>query len=500
MGQPFPGKWGFKHHAWLKEMHDSKAELNVGMKAAQMGYTETLLNWVFYSIDILNQSCLYVLPTDDNASDFSASRFDPALESSKHLSSLFSDVKNTKHKRAGTASLFIRGSRAKNKLISVPVARVAIDEVDQMVAKHIPLIFERMSGQSDKQAWMISTPTIPGEAIDDYYSMSDKRQFFFKCPHCSKRVNFIYPDSIVLDQKNTHLICLECKHKIEHLNKSEILKDGIWIPECSSEVAGFSINQMYSSTVSPYEIFQTVERARTNPADEQELYNSKLGLPRIVEGSQLDLDVINSCLGNYKNDKESSSGKVITLGVDVGKWLHYEIDEWQITGANDVMSSAVPRVLSIGKLAEFEELDELIIKHGVSACIVDANPERRKSIEFCNRFYGIAYACFYGREQSGRDTTFSKDYPTVTVDRTSWLDLSIGRFKTKKITLPYDISQEYKEHLMNTIKVYKKDPNGNPKAIYINGKKPDHYAHARNYAELAFNIAISDKMNQTIGR
>jgi phage terminase large subunit GpA-like protein len=106
MGQPFPGRWTFDHHPWLRGMHDSEAELNVGQKAAQMGFTETVLNIVFYHIDIKAVDCLYVLPAKTpDASDFSAARFDPALESSPHLASLFSDVKNVGHKRAGSANL-----------------------------------------------------------------------------------------------------------------------------------------------------------------------------------------------------------------------------------------------------------------------------------------------------------------------------------------------------------------------------------------------------------
>ena len=50
MGQPYPGPWRFKFHPWLREMHDSKCPHNVGQKSAQMGYTETVLNIVFFYI------------------------------------------------------------------------------------------------------------------------------------------------------------------------------------------------------------------------------------------------------------------------------------------------------------------------------------------------------------------------------------------------------------------------------------------------------------------
>ena len=76
MGKPYPGPWTFRHHPWLKEMHDSEAELNIGQKSAQMGYTETALNISFFHIDVKRTDCLYVLPAQTpDASDFSAARF-----------------------------------------------------------------------------------------------------------------------------------------------------------------------------------------------------------------------------------------------------------------------------------------------------------------------------------------------------------------------------------------------------------------------------------------
>ena len=152
MGEPFPGRWSFKHHPWLEQMHDDDSEIIVGQKAAQMGFTELGLNKTFFAIDVKGQSVLYVLPANTpDAGDFSTSRFDPALELSTHLQHLFSNVKNIGHKRAGNSSLFIRGSRSRSQLKSIPTARIILDEVDEMNQANVPLAFERSSGQTSKQ-------------------------------------------------------------------------------------------------------------------------------------------------------------------------------------------------------------------------------------------------------------------------------------------------------------------------------------------------------------
>ena len=105
------------------------------------------------------------------ATDFSTSRFDPALELSPHLNNLFSDVKNVGHKRAGSANLFVRGSRSESQLRSIPAGVLIFDEVDVMVQRNIILALERASGQVHKLFMFLSTPTIDNFGINDCFSL-----------------------------------------------------------------------------------------------------------------------------------------------------------------------------------------------------------------------------------------------------------------------------------------------------------------------------------------
>ena len=508
MGKPFPGPWTFKHHPWLEAMHDSPAELNIGQKSAQVGYTELILNWTFYNIDKHGESVLYVLPTDDNAGDFSAARFDSALELSPHLSKLFSNVKNTKLKRAGSASLYIRGSRSQNKLISVPVSRCAVDELDKMVIENIPLIWERMSGQLSKQAWLISTPTAPTVGINKFFMASTQNHAFFKCPHCNRFIELEFPKNMIVVGEGpndprvceSHYICDVCKARLDHETKDTWMPSINWMPSFADrDSAGWYVNQMYSRTVSPVEFAKQYLKSITDPVEEQEFFNSKLGLPHLVDGARIDDAEITACLATHTNASKPGLNTLVTMGVDVGKWLHFEIDEWSLAKnptSSDMHILATPTVMYIGKVANFEDLDAIMLRYMVMHCVIDANPERRKALEFCSRFHGIATMCFYGNEQKGKEIRLGAEMPSCTVDRTAWLDISLGRvIKGKKcIRLPYDCPHEYKEHLKALMKIYEKDALGNPSAKYINGGGDDHYGHARNYAEIALSLcAVSTK-------
>lgn len=506
MGEPFPGKWSFKYHPWAREMHDCDAERMIGQKGAQLAFTETALNKVFYNIDINGYSCLYVLPSaTPDASTFSTGRFDPALELSPHLQTLFSDVKNIGHKRAGSANLFVRGSRSRSQLKSVPVAFAVVDEADEMVQENIPLIWERMSGQMNKQTFLLSTPTFENFGINAYYKNSTQEHFFFKCPRCSRLTELTFPDCLVIttddltsrDIYNTHIICKECKGLLPHENKWEWLAKGVWVPGYTDRVdRGFHVNQLYSSTVKPHELAASYLRGKTNPSDEQEFYNSKLGLPYEVDGARITEKDLAECMGSHKKSLTASGNSFITMGADIGKVNHYEIDQWFFeadeSNLQDVNLITHCKVLAQGTVMHFEEFDRLMKDFSVMFCVIDKNPETRKALEFAQRFWGRVKLCYYSTGISGKNINVqSEEQHTVAVDRTSWMDLALSRFRRRKISLPIDVSMEYKVHLKAPVRIYKKDETGNPVGRYVTGNDQDHFAHARTYSEIALYLGAS---------
>lgn len=502
---PYPGPWKFTYHPWLKDMHDSLTEFNVGQKAAQVGFTETVLNVAFYNIDVKRIDVLYILPAKTpDAGDFSSGRFDAALELSPHLQNLFSDTKNVGHKRAGATNLYIRGSRSRGGLKSVPVGLIVLDEVEEMTEKNIPLALERTSGQLEKQTWMVSTPTLEGRGINKYYQESSANHFFVKCPSCNRFMELEYPDSVefnIEEPEKSSLICTLCKVILHHKDKVNWLKEGRWIESFTDrDVKGWHISQLYSTVVTPKELTQAYIRAQTNLSDEQEFYNSKMGLTHEVEGARLTDQQINTAKGDYKN-KTPGYG-LITMGVDVGHpYIHIEIDEWhfEFQETVDINTHAIPRVICQTKVKTFEELDNFMREYQVNFCIIDAHPERRKAFEFASRFWGSVRLCFYVVGINSKQIHLSDAAePSISVDRTSWLDLSLGRFRSGTIKIPNDIDMEYRDQLKAPIRVYEKDKDGNPVGVYSNGNSADHYAHARNYAEIALPLSISIAKSQTI--
>jgi len=510
MGKPYPGPWTFDRHPWLRGMHDSTAEFNVGQKAAQMGFTETVLNITFFYIDVHGVDCLYVLPAKTpDASDFSAARFDPAIDLSEHLQSIFSDVKNVGHKRAGNTNLYIRGSKSRSGLKSVPVGVLILDEKDEMKQANIPLARERQSGYDMAITWEISTPTVDDLGINETFKISSQDEFFFKCPGCSKHINLEFPRNMEICGEHhedpavarSYLKCHLCGKKLPHDEKIEFLSTGDWVEKYAQQpYRGFGIGQMYSSSfkTSPDKFVKAYFLSLTNPADEQEFWNSKLGKPHIVEGARVTDKEIKECLGEHVT-MEAYDGGVVTMGVDVGNWLHYEIDSWRIPdhAGTNINTYARCQLIKAGKCRDFEELDLLMEAYNVRHAVIDMQPERRKATEFAQRWWGRVNLCCYGRGIAGKQIHISEEELQVTVDRTSWLDLSLGRFRTRSISLPRDIPNEFKDHIKAPVRIYEKDSDGNLIGRYVKGENAnDHHAHARTYAEIALPLAVSTGVAQ----
>lgn len=511
MGAPLSGKWTPELAPWTLAMHDSEAPINIGQKAAQMGFTETVLNITFYRIDICRESCLYILPTKTpDASEFSAARFDAALELSPHLANLFSNVKNVGHKRAGAANLYVGGSNSRSFLKSKPVIFIVFDELDEMNQDNIPLAEERTSFQETPQMWKISTPTIPNKRINAEFLTSTQEHFFFKCPSCSRHIELLFPDSIIItaDSKNdtkindTHIICTECKRLLPHGDKRHFLKNGVWQPteNIQEDKRGFYINQLYSINRPPVTVASMYFDSLVDKVREQEFYNSKIGLPHIVEGAQINDIEIDRAIGSVPKQIVSPENRIITMGVDQGRWLHYEIDSWTFpTLGNDLNMIAKCNCVTMGKCVDFEELDILMKQFQILMVVVDAQPDRRKAYEFACRFWGHVKLCFYAQGQTVKTISIdpTEEQHKITVDRTSWLDTALNRFHTDTIIIPSDTTEEYKDHLKNLVRHYRENSAGDSIAEYIT-TGPDHYAHARCYSELALPLAAAHSTNKNI--
>jgi len=518
MAGDFAGTYSARYHPWVKEMHNSKAPFNYSMKGAQLGITEILINLAFYTIDMLGKDVLYVLPTSRNASDFSKSRFNTALKLSPYLDRIFTDTNSIEIKQAGANTLYIRGSRGDANLKSIPVAVLLLDELDEMSQRAVNLALTRLDGQLVKSVWGISTPTVPDFGIHKLYKDSTQENFVFKCPCCSRLTRLVWPDCVEIIGDGVHdlrckesfLKCKECGGKLPQESKPEWLGKAKWEvgnQNGNTDIRGFTISQLYSFTVNAGELVTAHYKGFGDEAANVEFHNSKLGQPYIGDGAKVSEEDVEACIkGHSKEDPRPRGGeRIITMGVDQGKWNYVEVTEWFFDRySSDLNVAATAKVLYETKFNEedWDFLDEMMQEWQVQACVVDADPQIMEARRFARRFPGYVWLCRFRKGVAGKEISVSDDdnfSPIATVDRSNWFSAALGRFKTNRILLPRDVSLEYRNHIQVPIRTYvregtveekRKRQTDNLVAKYIS-TGPDHYALARVYSEIALPFAAS---------
>lgn len=284
---PERGQWRNERTPYLIEpmdcmSEDSIYERIVMMFATQLGKTEVIYNTAFQRIEQAPQDMMIVLPTINDAKDHSTGRFmpsigieqDPPLMPGVAARLMPAKSRNgTSTWRAktirGGASLYFAGANSARSLASKPLGLACLDEIDGYPddvdgeGSPISLVEERMSNFSSRKLLLCSTPTIKDfSKIEAEYLASDQRKYHVPCPHCGERQVLVWgatedyglkwlKDANGDPRPETAVyICRHCARSIREHFKTQMLADGIWIPDrpgaSNGIVAGFWLSKLYS--------------------------------------------------------------------------------------------------------------------------------------------------------------------------------------------------------------------------------------------------------------
>ncbi|MEA1052349.1 phage terminase large subunit family protein [Lamprobacter modestohalophilus] len=199
-----PGRWRTARTPYLAAVMDAlspaqRAERVVLMAGAQIGKTETGLNWVGYVIHRAPGPMLLVQPTVETAKRVSKQRLDALIES---VPALGERVKDPRSRDSGNTQLMkefpggvliLTGANSAVGLRSMPVRYLFLDEVDGYPGDAanegdpVALAIQRTATFSNRKIYLCSTPTIKGfSRIEAAYLESDQRRFLLPCDHCGE--------------------------------------------------------------------------------------------------------------------------------------------------------------------------------------------------------------------------------------------------------------------------------------------------------------------------
>lgn len=474
-------------YPWLVDVYNEIGNLQPGQravirKAAQIGATELAVNFTFYAIDELGARVFYALPPGQGVvGDFAHDRVDTAISHSPRIQELAAGTDNVGLKTFRRGALYIRGTHIPQgrpdkaaQLSSVPADVAIIDEWDRVPPAAIPLIRDRLGDSHLSIEIGLSTPTYPGIGIDAEYLDSDCREPQILCQACE---TWHWLEWKLVKELNGHVAvwCPTCGEAIERRSAWDQKRMRFLARNPDSDVIGYWIPKLVSPRAGLRGLWR---RSKSTDADEVlAFWNNDMGLPYEPKGARLSLELLRACARDYTMPDTATWS---AMGVDVGLTLNVWIVEPRPDGRQ--------RAVFIGEVEQWEELDRLMVRYNVGCCVVDDGPELKSDLAFARRHRGRVFLATYVEEIAGAEwCQFDLKKQKVRIARATGLDKGHGNIEGQIDELPRDFEAipDFVDQMTVNLKAKAVKADGTVYYHFPRTGKPDHYDHAKVYAEAA---------------
>jgi phage terminase large subunit GpA-like protein len=275
-----PGPWRTDRTPYLRQIMDdlsarSSVQEVVVMFAAQLGKSESGMNWLGYIIDNEPGPVMVVQPTTDMAKRFSRQRIAPMLEETPALRRKVrenrsrDDANTTLMKDFAGGVLVVSGANSAASLRSMPVRYLFLDEIDAYPldvdgeGDPVALAEKRTSTFARRKVLKVSTPTTKDfSRIESAYLATNACRFWVPCPHCGEYQVLEWgantphglrwaklPDGTP-DLSTVHYVCAHCGAAIEEHHKPAMLAAGEWraskVAARPGRMTGYHLNALYA--------------------------------------------------------------------------------------------------------------------------------------------------------------------------------------------------------------------------------------------------------------
>lgn len=537
-----PGRWRTARVPYLREIMDACSDPRIErvsvMKAAQVGYSEALLNVLGYYIDQDPAPILLVQISTGEAAKFSKERIAPMIDSCPVLRAKVQparsrDSENTIDSKAFAGGhLGIVGANAPSGLRSRARRIVLFDEVDGYPPSAgtegdpVELARARQSTFWNRFEFIGSTPTLGDlsrieEAVKESHEL---RRYHVPCPHCNEMQHLEWGGrdaSLGLkwdtDEHGQPVevgyLCRACGALIDERYKVRMLAGGRWVADEThpnpARVA-FHIPGLISPWVSWTKLVQEWLDAQGHPGKLQVFVNTGLGEVWDAQGSVVDAEPLMTRREQYDAEPVPEGVVLVTAGVDVqADRLEVEFIGWGV--GDESWSLDYLRIVGDPTTPDlWKQLDENVVRRTfehpsgvrlrVSATGVDSGYMTQQVYRFAKdrqalRVWAVKGIAGEGRPIMGRPSMRTKGkVPLYPVGVDTAKAVIYGRLRIEEPgpgymhfpdRPPYDA--EYFRQLTAEKVVLKQSPNGYHKRVWIrrHGRRAE-VLDVRVYALAAF--------------
>lgn len=322
---------------WLD---DDDVEMIVVEKPSQVGWTTLLTAAVGYSIECDPSRTLVCMATQGEAEIFSKDRLMPIIEATPALEGKIKpaksrDAQNTiLHKRGPGFSLKITYATSASALASWPAKRVFVDEVDRFKRdvgnEGDPIAMIRKRCQTYlKMGGKILIGSSPGRddlsIVHPYYEQGSRSLWLCPCHHCGHEQDLSF-DNVTWDvssdgkplAETAAYHCPECGGVWSDIDRLANIRAGrISESEPNNKIKSIHIKGLHSPHVTVQEIAAKLFAVLGDPAGEQTVYNTDLGLTYRQKGEAPDAERLYERRESYPMGVVPRGGLILMAAADV---------------------------------------------------------------------------------------------------------------------------------------------------------------------------------------
>lgn len=509
---------------------DTHPEIVV-IKGAQLGFSTTAMIRSFWMLTTWPCTVIYTFPTGKDVTKFTQSRINPLINGSTFLRARIVDVNSVGVKQFGVvppghdaevgrygrfvlpvstprSTLYFSGSASEKDATSVDADLLVHDEEDLSDPQIIEQFESRLDASKWKWKFRLSTPRLPGAGIDRTWKTTDQRKWLIRCAGCNAEFEMAFPGG-PWDYSNiephsweeyeksgvARFVCHRCKRTITDDDRRQ---NGRWVVTAPSAVGrphGYQVSQMAAPWIAPDRVLWR----RYKSTWESDFWNLVMGIPWEEGTNVMTRDAILARAGGFAMWQ---SGSGCTMGVDVGAKMDVVIGRLAADG--------VPWTVHVGRYQTFADLDDLMKRFGVVACVIDAAPEEHMTREWAAKWNTPGYtrvwrSTYGGGGGRGPEVRWVEAEGLVSSPRTEILSKSSTELLSERVLPKYDGSEAYEAfltHHVNSKRIVKFVPGLETQQVIDRYEwhevGPDHLFHAATYEMLA-RMAPRQAMPPTIG-
>lgn len=516
--------WTFKNHEYQIEILSDTSDEVVAQKCSQVGASEIWVRMVLALMVMIKKiNLIYVLPTSSFAKNFSKSRVDPIIHTSKALGVLLKkDVDSTELKQIGNSFLHIKGSFGQGAAISVPANALFQDEVDFCNPVALSTFNSRLghAGPGEYFKRSFSTPTVPGYGINAMYDESSQAVNTVYCRNCKDQVEIRYMEDVVIPGFDGSLMAFEKSD----LNNPEYAIDDAFVrcnqcsnplhmediinPEKRKWVHKFPNRSIHGYQIIPLDVplinpIPRTLRQLEGYERKKDWVNFKVGYAyEDAETCFLAQTIKNFINGNSVPRPEDGDtqprARNTVFGLDVGKISWFTVYQ---KVAHQQLVIYAERIVQDGNNYLGTRVNQLIKVFGCALGVVDAQPDISvaKYLVDSNP-HGKVWACYYSRSQAKQlsNVTLSEADQVVSAYRTGCFDDLAKKLNSGLIRLTRSKENDTMLKHLGALKRVDQVNNAGEKVSHWYNSGEDHYGHSLNYANIAFKMLTEDLVEDTV--